>query len=98
MTYRLEIEENALDFISSLPEKSKRIVKTHCRALAEDPFPGKGGDKEALHLTGFQTLYRLHIGRSYTAFYHIFEDEKAVRILNIMTIEQAHKRYGRLGF
>jgi mRNA-degrading endonuclease RelE of RelBE toxin-antitoxin system len=92
----LEIEEDALKFLSSLPEKSRRVVKKHCLALAEDPFPGKGGDKEALHIHGFRTLYRLHVGRSYTVFYRIFEDLQAVRILDIMTIEQAHKKYGRL--
>jgi mRNA interferase RelE/StbE len=92
---KLEIEEEALGYLSALPEKSRRIVKKHCLALAEDPFPGKGGDKEALHLVGFRTLYRLHVGRSYTVFYHIFEEEKTVRILEIMTTEQAYKRYGR---
>ncbi len=93
---KLEIEEGASKFLSSLPEKSQRIVKKHCLALAEDPFPGKSGDKEVLHLPGFRTLYRLHVGRSYTVFYRIFEDKQTVRILDIMTIEQAHKRYGRL--
>jgi mRNA interferase RelE/StbE len=93
---KLEIEDKALEYLSALPEKSKRIVKKHCLALAKDPFPGKGGDKEALHIIGFRTLYRMHVGRSYTVFYHIFEDEKIVRILEIMTIEQAHKKYGRL--
>lgn len=93
---KLEIEEKALEYISSLPDKSKRIVKKHCLALAGDPFLGKGGDKEALHIIGFRTLYRMHIGRSYTVFYHILEDEKIVRILEILAIEQAHKKYGRL--
>jgi mRNA-degrading endonuclease RelE of RelBE toxin-antitoxin system len=41
-------------------------------------------------------IYRMHIGRSYTLFYKIWKDEKVVEILNIMTIEEAHKRYGRL--
>lgn len=93
---KLEIEEEALEYLSSMPDKSKRIVKKHCLALADDPFPGKGGDKEALHIIGFRTLYRMHIGRSYTVFYHIFEGELIVRILEILTIEQAHKKYGRL--
>ncbi len=90
------IEEKALGFLSTLPEKSKRIVRAYCLSLAEDPFPGKAGDKEALHLSGHRTLYRLHVARSYTVFYRIFEDEGIVRILAIMTIEQAHKMYGRL--
>jgi hypothetical protein len=58
----LLIEENALMFLSSLAEKSQRIIKERCRALANDPFPGKDDDKEALHLPGFRKLYRLHVG------------------------------------
>jgi mRNA-degrading endonuclease RelE of RelBE toxin-antitoxin system len=95
LTYRVLIEEKALEFLSLLPEKSRRIVRERCLTLADDPFPGKGGDREVLHFPGFRKLSRLHIGRSYTALYRIFEDEKIVRILAIMTIEQAHKMYGR---
>jgi mRNA interferase RelE/StbE len=69
---KLEIEEEALKFLSLLPEKSQRIVKKHCHALAEDPFSGKSGDKEAHNLPGFRTLYRLHVGRSYRVFHRIF--------------------------
>jgi len=29
-------------------------------------------------------------------FYRIYEEEKTVKVLDIMTIEEAHKRYGRL--
>ncbi len=44
---------------------------------------------------GHEALCRLHIPRSYTTFYRIDQDEKVVKILDIMTIEQAHKIYGR---
>ena len=98
MTYQLLIEEKALEFLSSLPEKSKRLITERCLALADDPFPGSGGDKEALHFAGFRKLYRLHVARSYTVVYRIFDDEKIVRILAITTIEQAHKMYGRFDF
>ena len=96
MTYQLLIEEKALEFLQSLPEKSRRLVAERCLALADDPFPGSGsGDKEALCLSDFKKLYRLHVARSYTIFYRIFEEEKVVRILAITTIERAHKMYGR---
>lgn len=96
MTYQVLIEEDALEFLLSLPGMSRRIVRGHCLSLAEHPFPCKGGDKEALHISGFRTLYCMHVARSYTVFYRIFEDEKIIRILAIMTIEQAHKMYGQL--
>lgn len=97
MTYRLQIEEKALEYLRSLPEKSRRLVADRCLSLADDPFSGSGsGDREALHLPGFKKLYRLHVGRSYAVFYRIYEDEKVVTILAITTIEKEHKMYGRL--
>jgi mRNA interferase RelE/StbE len=94
VTYHLVIGKKALEFISALPSKSKGIVIEKCRTLADDPFPGQG-DKELIHRKGHKDIYRLHISRSYTAFYSINKDEKRVMILEIMTIEQAHKIYGR---
>jgi hypothetical protein len=59
------------------------------------PYPGKRGDKERFCLRGGYILYRLHIGRSWTAFYRIYEKENVVKVLEVMPIEQAHKKYGR---
>jgi mRNA interferase RelE/StbE len=84
------IDRRALLYLSELPEKSQRLIKERCHALAEDPFPGQGGDKELLHLE-FK-LYRLHVGRSFTVFYQICEEEQ-VKILEIVTIDKAHKLY-----
>jgi len=38
----------------------------------------------------------MHVGRSYTIFYEIHEEEKVIEILSILTIEEAHRLYGRL--
>ncbi|MCK9581328.1 MAG: hypothetical protein M0Q92_12895 [Methanoregula sp.] len=57
----------------------------------DDPFPGKGSDKELLNLRPGVKVYRLHIGRSFTAFYEI--EGKTVFVNEIMTIEQVHKKY-----
>ncbi len=89
------IDEDAQEFLDNLPIKSHDIVKAKLRVLEDDPFPGKGGDKELLNSPKHKGLYRLHIARSYTAFYHIFLDEMTVKILWLGTIEQAHKQYGR---
>jgi mRNA-degrading endonuclease RelE of RelBE toxin-antitoxin system len=94
VAYHLVIEKRALGFISLLPLKSKRIVIEKCKTLADDPFLGQG-DKELIHRKGHKDIYRLHISRSYTAFYKINKEEKIVKILEITTIEQAHKIYGR---
>jgi len=83
LRFKLLIEKRALKYLSWLPEKSQRIIKEMCRALADNPFPGGDGDKELLHL-GYR-LYLLHVGRSFTVFYQISEDE-VVRILKIAHI------------
>ncbi len=94
VAYQLVIKKKALEFVNALPSKSQRIVIEKCKTLAHDPFPGQG-DKEIIQRKGHKDIYRLHISRSYTAFYKIYEDEKIVKILDITTIEQAHKIYGR---
>lgn len=91
MSFTMVIDKKALKYLSELPEKSQRLVKEKCHALAEDPFPGQGGDKELLHLD--YKLYRLHVGRSFTVFYQISDEEKIVKILEIVTIDKAHKLY-----
>jgi mRNA interferase RelE/StbE len=91
---KLLIDRNALKYLSELPEKSQRLIKERCHALSMDLYPGQGGDKELLHLD--YKLYRLHIGRSFTVFYQICEKDEQVKILEITTIERAHKLYRRL--
>ncbi len=93
MSYRVVIDRKALKYLSRLPEKSQRLIKEKCNALADDPFPGQGGDKEQLPLD--YKLYRLHIGRSFTVFYQVCEKRELVKILENATIDRAHKLYKR---
>jgi mRNA-degrading endonuclease RelE of RelBE toxin-antitoxin system len=96
MGYKVLIDRRALEYVDSLPAKSRRIVKDNLRKLGRNPYPGAGqGDKEKLTHKG-KSLYRLHIARSFTAFYRIYDKAKEVRVLKVMTIEGAHKEYGRL--
>lgn len=94
--YKVLIDRDALDYVDSIPLKSRGILKKNLLKLGKAPYPGSGkGDKEKLVLKG-ETLYRLHVGRTFTAFYKVYDKEKVVRILKVMTIEKAHKIYGRL--
>jgi len=52
------------------------------------------GDKKLLNLRQDVKIYRLHIGHSFTAYYEI--EGKTVFVNEILTIEQAHKKYKRL--
>ena len=94
VVYQLIVKKKALEFVNTLPTKSQKIVIEKCKTLADEPYPGQG-DKEIIQRKGHKDIYRLHISRSYTAFYKIYKDEKMVKILDITTIEQAHKIYGR---
>jgi mRNA interferase RelE/StbE len=95
LTFTLLIEQKQVDTINGFDEKSRRITKEKLAALKEDPYPGKRGDKEKFCFRGGYILYRLHIGRSWTAFYRIYEKENIVKVLDVMPIGQAHKKYGR---
>lgn len=94
MSHNVLLGDDARDYYQALDDKSQRIVKQNLERLADDPYPGGGkGDKEELPVEG-EEIYRLHIGRTHTAFYLILEDEREVRLVDIMDIDDAHKRYG----
>lgn len=91
MKYRVRIDTDAIDFINSQTDKSRRIIEKHLKALEEDPYPGSHGDKELLALRPGVKIYRLHIARSFTAFYEI--EDAIVFVNEVMTIGLAHKKY-----
>lgn len=96
MSYDVLLADEAREYIAALSEKSTRIVKENLRKLEDDPYPRPGsgsGDKEKIVVDG-EEIYRLHIGRTHTAFYDVLDDEQEVRIVDIMDIDDAHKRYG----
>lgn len=92
--YHVQLFQPVSDFLAALDEKSRRICKNNLAKLANGPYPGRGaGDKERLPVRG-EEIYRLHIGRRYTAFYIILEADRVVRVLELLPIDQAHKKYG----
>ena len=72
------------------PEKIREHIFNHLRKL-EDPYSVP--DIECLYAK--VQVYRMHIGRTYTAIFKIDKDSDSIRVLDLMTIEQAHRRYGR---
>jgi len=92
--YRVEIHQKALDFLEQLPEKLQEHTRSTLQALREDPRP-RGS--ELLTLPDNYRVYRIHIARVLTVFYQVSDNDHQVRILKIMTIEQAHKEYRRWG-
>ena len=96
MTFDVKVRNTADAFIGAVPEKSRRIIKSALERLEENPFCGSGGDKEKLDLGAGREIYRIHIARTYTAFYSVDKENRIVKVHDILTIGQAHKKYGRL--
>ena len=87
--------DEAREFLAVADEKTERICKEKLGYLAENPYPGRGrGDEEKLPIDGDRDRFRMHISRTYTALYTVLEGEKQVRVLEILPIDDAHKRYG----
>lgn len=86
---KVNIEKRALLYVNSLREKDRRIVKQHLLML-EDPYSAP--DVELLK----NGHCRMHIAHTYTAFFDVLPGG-IVNILEVMTIEEAHKRYKRFG-
>lgn len=96
MSFEILLSEQARDYYASLDDKSQRIVKQNLEKLEEEPYPKPGagsGDREQLHVDG-EEIYRLHVGRTHTALYDILEDEQQVRVVELLSIDEAHSRYG----
>jgi len=90
------VDKRGLEFLNSLDSKDQRIIKEKLKILQDNPYPGKDGDKEKLRTNKKRDSYRLHIARSFTVIYTIDPDKKNVYITHIMSIERAHRRYGRM--
>jgi len=92
--YQIQVAPQVARFLQVLDEKSRRVCQGNLEKLAAGPYPGRGhGDKERLMVRG-EELFRMHIGRSYTVFYVILEEDHLVRVIELLPIKQAHKRYG----
>ena len=93
--YDVLLGDDAREFLDVADDKTERITKENLGYLTDNPYPGRGrGDKEKLPIDGRRDRYRMHISRSYTAIYTVLEEDKEVRVLEILPIDDAHKRYG----
>ncbi|MDL0118492.1 type II toxin-antitoxin system RelE/ParE family toxin [Halobacterium salinarum] len=96
MSYNVLLSEDAQDYYQQLDDKSQRIVKDNLAKLEDEPHPKPGsgsGDREKIPVDG-EEIYRLHIGRTHTALYDILESKQQVRVIELLTIDEAHNRYG----
>jgi mRNA-degrading endonuclease RelE of RelBE toxin-antitoxin system len=88
MTFKVLIHPKALNDIS---QSRRDQIKEALKEL-NDPFPG--GNKSKIE--GYkEDIYRLRIG-NYRAMYRFDVKKAEVYVYEILTAEQAHKKYDRL--
>ena len=75
--YSVLINRDAQKYVDSLTEKSRRLVKKKLEMLKDNPHPGRA-DKKKLQLPNYD-LFQMHVSRSYTIFYRIYDEEKTVK-------------------
>jgi mRNA-degrading endonuclease RelE of RelBE toxin-antitoxin system len=86
----IAITGRAVRFLAALPEKDRRIVGEHIGRLTAHPHAH--GDIKRLNMP--KERYRMHVSHRYTVFFYPRGQE--IVINDIMTLEQAHKNYGRI--
>lgn len=88
MTFKILIHPKALN---DIPKNRVDQIKAALKEL-NDPFPG--GNKSRIE--GYkEEIYRLRIG-NYRAMYRFDVKKAEVYVYEILTQEQAHKKYDRL--
>lgn len=71
----------------------KKMV-INCCVLLEQPWSAQG-DIKRLHGPEGVIRYCMHIARKFTIFFRIFDEEDYARVDTVMTVEQAHKKFGK---
>ena len=82
------------EIFSRLPSDIKENIKSALKQLKE-PFPGTGRGSKKEIKGADDVAYRLRVG-NYRVFYRIDREDHKVYVFDILTAEQAHKKYGRL--
>ena len=92
--WKVLVEKNVLKFLDSLDKSRRENIRKNLRFLKLSPYPGQGlGDKKEIKGSS-KSAYRIRIG-DYRAFY-IIEDNKTVKVTELMTAETALKKYGMI--
>ena len=86
----VQVARSVIKTLAKYPEKIREQIFDHIRRL-DDPF----GIPDVECLFPAKQIYRVHIGRLYTVIFRIARESNTVLVLDLMTIEQAHKRYRR---
>lgn len=87
--FRVLVESGVMHAIDRFPSHRADAFRHALKALGDDPFPG--GDKKAIR-GAVRAAYRLRVG-DYRLFYVIDEEQRLIKVTELLTAEQAHKKY-----
>ena len=87
---KIKVEENVKDYIRSLPDKERHVIGEHINRLTAH-LQATG---DIMKLKTRFPQWRIHISSKFTLFYPVEGD--TVSVDQIMTIERAHKKYGKI--
>ncbi|MEN6427252.1 MAG: type II toxin-antitoxin system RelE/ParE family toxin [Phycisphaerales bacterium] len=77
MTYRIEIDRQALKILAALPKKVQRQIAERIDSLAEEPFP-----PDAQQIKGQDAIWRIRSG-SYRVAYTVHRNTLRILVLRI---------------
>ena len=80
------------DIFKKIPKYRIKQIKHSIKELKENPYPGDNKDE----IKGYQEItYMLRVGNC-RILYEIDEEQKIVFVTDVLTAEQAHKKYRHL--
>ena len=89
MTYRIEIDRQALKVLASLPRKVQRQIATRIDSLAEEPFP-----PDAQQIKGQENIWRIRSG-NYRIAYAVRQKVLCVLVLRVGDRKDFYRHFNR---
>ncbi len=89
MTYRLEIDRQALKVLAALPKKVQRQIAERIDSLAEEPFP-----PDAQQIKGQVDIWRIRSG-SYRIAYTVHKNVLRLLVVRIGDRQEFYRHFDR---
>jgi len=89
MSYRIEIDRQALKVLAALPKKVQRQIAERIESLAEEPFP-----PDAQQIKGQDAIWRIRSG-GYRIAYTVYRNILRILVLRIGDRKDFYRHFNR---
>jgi mRNA interferase RelE/StbE len=89
MSYRIEIDRQALKVLAALPRKAQRQIAERIDSLAEEPFP-----PDAQQIKGQEAIWRIRSG-SYRIAHTVHRNVLRILVLRIGDRKDFYRHFNR---